>query len=89
MSLGQRLLDDGEGLDIHRRRRIGINAEIVKFVRGCAAAYADIEPAVAEVVEHADLFGEPQRMVGRQHVNQWTETDTPRALRHRGKKHAG
>src|ERR1019366_10090616 len=43
----------------------------------------------AEWVEHADLFGQPQRMVGRQHVNQWPQAKTLRALRYRGKKYAG
>src|SRR6202022_152769 len=76
LRLRQRLLDDVVSLDIHRRRLLRVDAEILQFVPGCAAADTDVEPAIAEMVEHADFLGEPQRMMGGQYVNQRTETET-------------
>ncbi len=89
LARGQRLPDDVVGLDIHRRRVIGIDAEILQLMRRGAAADADLEPAAAQMIEHADFFGEPQRMMGGQDVDQGAEADAPGALRHRGEKHAG
>jgi hypothetical protein len=31
------------------------------------------------MVEHADLFGEPQRVMGGQDINQRAQAETPRA----------
>ena len=87
--LGQRLLDDGVSLDIHRRRSLRIDAEIPQLVRRGAAADADLEPASAEMVEHADLFGEPQRVMGGQDINQRAQAETPRTLRRGSEKYAG
>jgi hypothetical protein len=38
------------------------------------------------MVEHADLFGEPQRVMGGQDINQRAQAETPRTLRRSGKK---
>ena len=40
-----------------------------------AAADADLEPAVAQMVEHADLLDEAQRRVERQQIDQRPEVD--------------
>ena len=79
-SLRQRLHDDGIGLDIHRLRLIRIDTEIVEFMRRGAAADADLDAAAAQMIEHADFFGEPQWMMRRQHIDQRAETDAARAL---------
>ena len=85
---GQRLHDDGKGLDIHRLRLLVIDAEIVELVRRGAAADADLDATAAEVIQHADFLGEPQRVVRRQHVDQRAETDAARALGDGGQEHA-
>src|SRR6476620_5117138 len=56
---------------------------------GGAAADADVEPPVAEMVEHADFLGEPQRMMDGQHIHQRSEAQTNGALGDRGKEYAG
>ena len=40
-----------------------------------AAADADHQPPAAQMVEHADFFIEPQRMVQRQHIDQRAEPE--------------
>src|SRR5437879_8753517 len=55
----QRLHDDGIGLDIHRLRLIRFDAEIVQLMRRRTAADADLDPALAQMVQHADRFVEP------------------------------
>ena len=42
-------------------------------MRRRAAADADLEPALAQMIEHADFFGEPQRMMRRQYIDQRAE----------------
>ena len=86
--LRQRLHDDLIGLDIDRRRQIGVDAEIVQLMRRGAAADADLEPAMAQMIEHTDFFGEPQRMMRRQHIDQRAEADAFGALGDSGKEHA-
>ncbi len=87
--LGQRLLDDGVSLDIHRRRSLRIDAEILQLVRRGAAADADVEPAFAEMVEHAYFFRKPQRVMGGQDIDQRAQAETPGALRRGGEEYAG
>src|ERR1700709_1271486 len=41
----------------------------------------DLDPAAAQMIEHADFFGQPQRMVRRQHIDQRTETQAFGPLR--------
>ncbi len=50
---------------------------IAELERRDAAADADLEPAVAEVVEDADLLGQPQRRIERQQIDERPE---PHAL---------
>ena len=42
--------------------------------------HANVEPSPAQVVEHADLLDQAQRIIGGQNVNQGAETDARRAL---------
>src|SRR2546423_1441217 len=57
-------------------------------MRRGAAADADLDAATAQMIQHADFFGEPQRMMRRQHIDQRAEPDTRGALRDRCEKHA-
>ena len=61
-------------------RLVMIDAEIIEFMRRGAAADADLDTAAAEMIQHADFFGEPQRMMRRQHIDQRAEPDAARAL---------
>ena len=67
---------------------VRIDAVIADLVRRRAAADADFEAAVAEMVEHADFFREPQRMMRRQDVDQCAEAKPPGALGCGGQKYA-
>jgi hypothetical protein len=73
----QRLHDDAVSLDIHRLCLVRIDVEIVQFMRRRAAADPDLDAAPAQMVQHADFLGQPQRVVSRQHVDQCAE---PQAL---------
>ena len=86
---GQRLHDDAVSLDIHRLRLVGIDAEIIQLVRRGAATDTDFDAAEAEMIQHADFFREPQRMMRREHIDQRAETDAARALGDGGQEHAG
>ena len=46
------------------------------------ATDADLQPPIAQVVEHADLLDQPEGMVERQHVDTGPEAHAARALRH-------
>ena len=50
---------------------------IAELERRHAAADADLEPAVAQMIEDADLLGQPQRRIERQQIDQRPE---PHAL---------
>src|SRR6516162_3289847 len=72
--VGARLLEiDAVGVELHRRD---------------AAPHADVEAAAAEVIEHAQLLQQPQRMVERQQIEQRAEADAPRFTRGGGQKYA-
>ena len=49
----------------------------------------ELEASAAQLVEHADLLDQPQRMVQRQRVDQRAEAQVPRALGHRGEENLG
>jgi hypothetical protein len=71
---------DLERFVIHRRRLGGINPIALVFEQGATAAHPQHQPAAAQMVEHADFLVEPERMVEREHVNQWPQPDSVRAL---------
>src|ERR1044071_203109 len=80
-----------------QRARFGVN--ILSFCRVLAvernfdlrgaAAEADLEPAVAELVEHTNLFEEAKRVIERQRVHHGAKTNFLGALRDRSHKNAG
>ena len=65
------------------RRLLEIHAIGGELGRRDAAPDADIEPAAAQMIEHAQLFVEPQRMVERQQEQQGTEPDARGLARRR------
>jgi len=48
----------------------------------------DLDPPLAQMIQHADFLGEPQRVVRRQHIDQRTETQALGPLRNRGEEYA-
>ena len=57
----------------HLPRGLRVDAVIIELERRHAAADADLQPAMAHVVENADLLDQPQRRVERQQVAQHAE----------------
>ena len=66
----------------------GFYAEELRLVRRGAAADAELEPAAAHDVEHADLFQQPQRMIEAERIGERPEAKGGRALRDGGEKQA-
>ena len=58
-------------------RLVVLDLVIFQFVGRHAAADADIEPAVAQMIEHADFLDQTQRRIERQQIDQRPE---PHAL---------
>ena len=85
---GQPGEDDVERLDVHRVRLVVLDAEIGNLEGRDALADADLEPAAAHLVEHADLFDQAQRIVKRQGIDQRAEAQSLGALRHRREEYA-
>ena len=73
---------------IHRRGVGGIDPITLMFEQRAAAAHADHEAAAAEMVEHADFFVKPQRVIQRQHIKQRPKPDFAGALDGGGQKNA-
>src|SRR5579883_3635247 len=61
-------------------RLVKRDAMQTELERRHAASDANLETSAAQVVEHADLFDQPQRLVKRQQVNQRTEMEALRML---------
>ena len=55
---------------VHRLRLGEIKAVGGGLVHGYAAPYAELEAPAAHLVEHADLFDQPQRVIERQQVDE-------------------
>ena len=85
----QSLKDEIEALGVDALRLLRVLPEHGQFDGGGAAAEADVQPPAAHLVEHADLFDEPERMVERQRIDQRAEAKPPGPLGHRGQEHAG
>ena len=70
-------------------RGLGIDAEEGGLVGRGAAADAQLQPAAAHLVEHADLFGQAQRMIEAERIDQRTEAERGGALGDGGEEEAG
>ena len=86
--LGQPCQDDRQRLVEDRARLAIVDPEVAKLVRRDATADAQLEPTTREVVEHADLLDEPQRVVERQDVDERSQADPAGALGCRREKQA-
>jgi len=82
--LGQR----PERLGVDRLRVRRVDTEVGELVGADTAADAEVEATVGHLVEGGDLFGEPERMVGGEHVDERAEPHRRRPLRERREKQA-
>jgi hypothetical protein len=60
----------------------------LRLERRYPAADTELEAAVAHLIEHANFLDQPQRMVERQEIDERTEAQIRRALRHGGEEKA-
>ena len=77
---GEALEQDLEGLVEALAPAVPVDLEEPDLDGRHARAHAELQPPVAEVVEHADLLDEPQRVVERQAVDERAEAQRRRAL---------
>ena len=85
---GERAQQDLQPLGVHARGLVGIDAEHPQLDRRDPAPDAQLEAAAAERVQHADLLGEPHRVVQRERVDERAEAQPRRALRDGRQEHA-
>src|SRR5262249_13939075 len=86
--LREALVEHVQDVLVVSARLLEIDAVGIELHRRDAAPHADVEASAAEMIEHAQLFQQPQRMVERQEIEQRAEADAPRFARGGGKKHA-
>src|SRR5260221_12958292 len=67
---------------------VRIGAVLFELNRRGAGPEPELEPAAAQLVQHADFLDQPQRMVERHRPHQRPEPQAPRALGKRRKEHA-
>src|SRR5215470_889157 len=86
---GEHLHEDGVSLKITRLRFVWIGAVVSKLVRRHPAPDTEFKSTVTQMIEHANLFIEADRVIERELVDQRPEAKPGRALRDTGEKHAG
>jgi hypothetical protein len=78
---------DGQRLHIARVVRLGVRFLTPEVcLHDAAPPHPDVETPAAQVVEHADLLDQPERMMQRQNVHARAEPQAVRALGHRGQE---
>jgi acetaldehyde dehydrogenase (acetylating) len=82
---GQRRMKAVIGIDKNIARLLVRDLVIAELERRHAAPDAHIEAAVAQVIEDADLLGQPQRRIQRQQIDERPEPHAPGRARNRGK----
>ena len=88
--VGRECLEDQlETFGIDLLAFLGVLAIEGNLIRHGAAPETDFQPPAAHVIEHADFFEHPQRMVRGQRINEGTEAQPPGALPDCRQEHAG
>ena len=67
------LLDDLEDLREARAALVHVDVVGVVFHLGGAAPDAEMQGSLRQAIEHGDFFGEPQRVIPRQHQHRGAE----------------
>src|SRR5215471_16127037 len=86
--VGQPLAHELDRLRVDLLRVLWVDAVVFELDGRGAAPEAEFEASAAQLVEHADLLDQPQRVVKRHRPDQRTEPKPSRALRHGGEEHA-
>ena len=86
---GKAFEDELKAFAVDFLRRIGVFAIDRRLDQRRAAAQTNFKPSAADLVEHANLLDQAQRMIERQHKHHRPEAEPPRALRQCGKKDVG
>jgi hypothetical protein len=73
---GQTGTDAGESVEENIARIVVLDLVVLELVGRHAAADADVEPAIAQVIEHADFLDQAQRRIERQQINQRAKPHT-------------
>ena len=66
---------------------VRVDTVITQLIRRDASAHAQLKTATAQMVEHADFFGQPQGVVKGQGVDQWSKQQALGSLSHRRMEH--
>jgi hypothetical protein len=88
LALGEPLQQDLEGLVEALAPAVPVDLEEPDLDRGHARADAELQPPAAQVIEHADLVDQAQRVIQRQAVDERPEPQRPRPLRRGGEEDA-
>src|SRR3989441_5427732 len=83
------LQDDLECLPIDLFGLQVVQVEVRHLVGDDPPSHAEVEAPARELIEHADLFDEPERVVERQAVHARPQADAPGTLGGRGEEDAG
>ncbi len=86
--MGEAVAQSREGVEEDVARLARRDLVVVELERRHAAPDADVEPAVAEVIEHRDLLDQAQRRIERQQIDERAEADAPGRLRDRAEPDA-
>src|ERR1700738_481848 len=79
---------DAQVLLVDLPRLIGRRSVIAQLDRRDSASDANLHAAAAQIVQHADLFDETQRVIEREQIDQRPDAQSPRAWNDRGEEHA-
>src|SRR3989442_274685 len=80
---GQPRADAAERIDENLARPVVLDLVVLELERRDAAADADLEASLAQVIENADFLDQPQRRIERQQVDQRPEADAAGRARNR------
>ena len=86
---GEALVEDIENVIEIPARLAKVHPIGLELHRGNTAPEADVEAPMAEMIEHAQLLEQPQRMVEREKIEQRAEPDALCLARSSGEEHAG
>ena len=86
---GEALVEDIENVIEIPARLAKVHPIGLELHRGNTAPEADVESPIAEMIEHAQLLEQPQRMVEREKIEQRAEPDALCLARSSGEEHAG
>ena len=81
--MGQRFLEAVIGVEEDLAGFLMIDLVEIELERRHAAPHPQLEPPLAQVIEHTDLLGEPERRIERQQIDQWAHPHLLRGARHR------